>query len=168
MSQWTHIAGTIRVDTFYRYSKTRRKIVEILGEPARFGDKSDWEQCPLPIGSEGSIDYKIVKTGKETFSKQNGKKSYGGCDITAYAVVFWGDLRDFDKKDCKKIDKWFYNTIKKIDDYCGVRQATIHVRCNDRFNYVMTMVVEYKPKSDKYLLRVVRSDINNSITHDHQ
>lgn len=141
MSQWTHVAGLIRLDSMcYEHEKKDRWIERnkkeillegILGPILKWHswdadedlDKisKEWDRiseiCKLPRGSEGSIEYKII-TDFDTES------------VTAFDIAIYGDLRDFGMKQVSDIQKWFYDTCKELDnsdDFSGVRMATLCV-----------------------------------------
>lgn len=79
MSQWTHIAGIIRIDAIPGFtSLTTTEIQRRL-------------ENNLPQGSEGPAKYKIELTG-DLYS------------ITWIAIFIWADLRDY--KDHQAIFKW--------------------------------------------------------------
>lgn len=74
MSQWTHVNAAIRFDS----------IISLMGEPITeeiLGTPSTWENFVddtiLPCGSEGSIQYKILKTADDN-------------SLGCRAVYFWG------------------------------------------------------------------------------
>jgi hypothetical protein len=83
MSQWTHVNASIRYDG-----------IPALGIPIitekELGEISTWENdvedTILPCGSEGSLEYKLIKTGTENA-------------LACRAVIFYGDLRDYSDVD---------------------------------------------------------------------
>lgn len=114
MSNWTHVAGIIRIDAI-------RCMEEEIDFDALIGKEYDWESCRdvwinpdkyMPMGSEGSLNKHIWI---------NPDKS---C-VAAYTVSIFGDLRDHD--DPQEIVDWF----KSICNKCWVRNATIVVE-NER------------------------------------
>ena len=71
----------------------------------------------MPFGSEGSVQYDIVKTRKES---EYGMGLYWG------HIVIWGDLRDFDNPHA--IWEWLFNSLATInDDGIGFRQAIVTI-----------------------------------------
>ena len=94
MSQWTHINASIRFDTLMGMGEPTR---EELGEPCYF---ENMEKCgdKLPYGSEGSLDYRIIQ-----------RTDCENC-MASHAVVFFGDLRDYD--DVEEIMEYFNNITK--------------------------------------------------------
>lgn len=85
MSQWTHVNASIRFDAVLGHGMPTEKE---LGKICRFtdADTSHWSDSDLPCGSEGSIEYKIIKNPDDNH-------------IAAAVVVFYGDLRDYDNVD---------------------------------------------------------------------
>jgi len=84
MSQWTHVNASIRFDGFQGLGLPTEKE---LGKICKWEDEDTqhWEKSKLPCGSEGSIEYKIIKNTDES-------------SIAAMVVVFYGDLRDYSNK----------------------------------------------------------------------
>lgn len=82
MSQWTHVNASIRFDGLLGMGLPSEKE---LGKMCKWEDEDDshWDNSNLPCGSEGSIEYTIVKTGGEN-------------SLACMVVVFTGDLRDYD------------------------------------------------------------------------
>lgn len=114
MSNWTHVAGIIRIDAI-------RCAEEEIDFDALIGREYDWELCCdvqinpdkyMPMGSEGSLNKHIwINPDKRC--------------MAAYTVSIFGDLRDHD--DPQEIIDWF----KSICNKCWVRNATIVVE-NER------------------------------------
>lgn len=114
MSQWTHVAGMVRIDT---------PIGLLLpGDPARLL-KEAFE--PAPEGSEGPIDFYAVET------RRHNSIEWG-------YLAFRGDLRDIGSDDdVKAIEQWFAKAIAKLKD------MKIHVRqlvCSIEVEYGKTLV----------------------------
>lgn len=109
MSQWTHVAGTIRVDGLSGASGDVPRAEEmlllksILGPTFSYCDSVEkFEKCKaegLPIGSESSIQYRINIYGEE------GSMDRG-------TIVIWGDLRDYDNVD--EIRMWFFKSLAAL------------------------------------------------------
>lgn len=93
MSQWTHVAGCIRIDSLGGGDITKiYELVDKFGRTCQFDDTPEiWERCNVPCGSEGSLQYKISRTGEKD-------------SLDWGLVVIWGDLRDFD--DADEILQW--------------------------------------------------------------
>lgn len=96
MSQWTHVNASIRFDGIMRMGLPTEQE---LGRMCRWEDEdtSHWDDSILPCGSEGSIQYQIVRNPNES-------------SVAAMVVVFYGDLRDYNSEE--EILKYF-NTITK-------------------------------------------------------
>lgn len=114
MSNWTHVAGIIRIDDFCLEDKIP-DFDKLIGKELHFEDSlvewNDAHNYPekyMPLGSEGSL--------RKVIWINSNKKM-----ITAYVVSIFGDLRDHD--DAQKIVDWF----KKICDKFTVRNAVIVV-----------------------------------------
>lgn len=105
MSQWTHVAGMIRVDGMgpiigMSPEDEEKEIRRILGHTCHFNSpREDWDKCSVPCGSEGSIQYEV--------SIHSSKNSlYRG------AVTIWGDLRNYDED--ASIGKWFKGVLEEL------------------------------------------------------
>lgn len=119
MSQWTHVAGIIRLDsigaTLLRGNKDEitRQVKEaaekILGYTVKFDSPAE-QPCTVPTGSEGSLQYEVVHTGGD------GELAWGH-------VAIWGDLRDFGEEDVPKITKWFEESLLKMKPRPGTQFA---------------------------------------------
>lgn len=116
MSNWTHVAGIIRVDGFRVGANTEPDWDGIIGKELRYEDDFEkWKEAEnhpgrfMPLGSEGSLTKSIWA---------NPDKN---C-IAAYTVSIFGDLRDHDDPDI--IVEWFKDKCDKM----FVRQATITVK----------------------------------------
>ena len=117
MSNWTHVAGVIRVDGL-------RCLDDVLGEPnfdEIIGKECLWDSPTevwhdaddnpdkyLPMGSEGSLQKSIwINPDKQS--------------MDSYTISIFGDLRDHDN--VKEIIDWFKEKCKKL----WVRNAVITV-----------------------------------------
>jgi hypothetical protein len=116
MSNWTHVAGIIRVDDIRVFS-TGEEINwdKIFGKECHFdSDESIWKdycnnpELYLPSGSEGTLTKSVWVNPKLN-------------DVAAYTISVFGDLRDHDNP--KEIIKWFKEVIKKHELW--VRNAVI-------------------------------------------
>jgi len=113
MSNWSHVAGIIRVDDMGGITKP--DFDAIIGKECLWGSPSevwsDAEKHPdkyLPMGSEGSL-HKTVWV--------NPKSNH----LDAYTVSIFGDLRDHDS--ATEIIEWFKEKCKLL----WVRNAVITV-----------------------------------------
>lgn len=112
MSQWTHVAGIVRIDDlpFIKYTDWQAHF----GKQCLFSDNcwKDAREHPdeyLPMGSEGSLRSELWRN-PDTHH------------MAAYTVMIFGDLRDYDTP--QEIIKWFKQKVAEIP---MVRQAVITV-----------------------------------------
>ena len=129
MSRWTHISGAVRLDdlsVILPIRNTKGTIEKILGPISTF---EDWnEDCKLPTGSEGSIEYVIQENPHEH-------------SIARFNILFYGDLRDFDSSDLETIDTWFKKLL--LEDFksnmtmLNIRDAVLKVECELAENYIL-------------------------------
>ena len=119
MSNWTHVAGIIRVDYLKIPGVTRDiDFEEEIGRELTFDDIWDetvvyeeYESHPqsfLPSGSEGSLKMSVWANPDDSH-------------LSAYTVSIFGDLRDHHNED--EIIEWFKAQCNKF----LVRQAVITV-----------------------------------------
>lgn len=130
MSQWTHIAGVIRIDALRDGDERdiqQEKALKGLFRTWSYGDRdSKRYKCNVPSGSEGSIQVKIVPGEDHS--------------LAAYVILLWGDLRDFgDAEDIRNLKKWWKNLIDKFERpgfappeiknyyFMGIRQACLKI-----------------------------------------
>lgn len=99
MSNWTHVAGIVRIDSLRILDDESFDFERVFGKELRFDDGyeafDDAQANPekyLPLGSEGSL----------TMSVWSNPDIH---DVTAYTVSIFGDLRDHDSP--KEIIRWF-------------------------------------------------------------
>ena len=118
MSNWTHVAGIIRVDSLRIDDIEEIDFDKIIGKECLWGSPSkvwkDADENPdkyLPMGSEGSLQKSVW---------ENPDKS---C-LASYTISIFGDLRDHDST--SEIIEWFQEKCKSL---C-VRNAVITV-CNE-------------------------------------
>lgn len=116
MSQWTHVAGIIRLDNFgacmvrlstdCKNEKIKQAIGKALGNTCNY-DSPDgaWQQCTVPCGSEGSLQYKVLPNSD---SDEDTHAITWGC------AVIWADLRDFGSEDVPKMENWFQESLAKL------------------------------------------------------
>lgn len=118
MSNWTHVAGIIRVDGIIGSSDMGNEIKRIIGKEVHFDSSmdewNDFDRNPkeyLPCGSEGTLRMTLW---------ENPNKS----SMAAYTVSIFGDLRDHDSP--TEIIKWFRDRVLMLDCIsCGVRNACV-------------------------------------------
>ena len=114
MSNWTHVAGIMRVDAI-RPLGGEYNFTEILGKELHFDSSSSlWDEAEenpekfLPMGQEGSLKMSVW---------DNPRKE----ELAAYTVSIFGDLRDY--HDVDSIIEWFQGKCKMLP----IRQACITV-----------------------------------------
>lgn len=114
MSQWTHLAGLIRLDSVGAQlvrafpgsipEKLKAAVVKALGNTCNFDSPREaWDQCTVPSGSEGSLQYSVFPNSE----KDNHALSWG-------YVPIWGDLRDFGSEDVPKLAEWFEKSLARL------------------------------------------------------
>ena len=100
MSTWTHINGSIRIDGIPMLQQeiaTKENVQKIIGNTCSFeDDEIVWDKCTVPCGSEGSLQYEVVKAGD---------------GLTLWTVCVFGDLRDYD--DLEEVTGWFNKITKE-------------------------------------------------------
>lgn len=134
MSNWTHVAGVVRVDSF-RFIDSELNFDEIFGKEDLFESPEEvWEDATenpdgyLPMGSEGSLHKSIwVNPDKSQFC--------------SYTVTIFGDLRDHHDPD--EIIEWFKKKCKPL----YIRNAVITVS-NER-NGTKTYTYTYEEESEE-------------------
>lgn len=91
MSQWTHIAGLIRYDAI--------RTMPII-PPSQFEPTIFLANVKPPTGSEGPLQWDVNETPMQAA-------------LAAYAVSFWGDLRDFGSpEDVMEVVDYFQAIVK--------------------------------------------------------
>lgn len=120
MSNWTHVAGIIRVDDLAKcLGEPPLNFTELIGKEVTYDDWEDVDKNPdkyLPYGSEGSLKM-IVWENPDKIA------------LCSYTVSIFGDLRDHDN--AEEIVEWFKKKCAKFD----VRNATI-TAWNERYGTV--------------------------------
>lgn len=93
MSFWTHVNGSLRVDSL---TGDMRNLFRTVGF---WGKDEEWEACNVPCGSEGSLDISIWYNPQPN-------------DASRYTINFFGDLRGFEEDEQPEIIEWLDNLIK--------------------------------------------------------
>lgn len=115
MSQWTHVAGCIRIDDLESI---------MYGTSAMSRIAEAFRVYPLPEGSEGPIQVKIVET-----REHESALSWG----LAYV---WGDLRDYD--DAQEVFAWAKDVCAQLfENRSFVRQCAIVVDIEFGARYII-------------------------------
>lgn len=106
MSRWAHINGSIRFDGIAMLGMSAPD----LGKTVSFEDpQKKWNECTVPMGSEGSIQHYMWKNPSES-------------SLAAYTAMFWGDLRDF--TDEEEILDYFKRVVKDQIIRSGIVEIT--------------------------------------------
>lgn len=117
MSNWSHVAGIIRIDDI-RFDDKTPDFDELVGKEMSYHEYSftndeDIDNSKyLPMGSEGSLK-------KSVWINPNISH------MSAYTVSIFGDLRDHDST--SEIIQWFKDKCKSISEDYMIRQAVITV-----------------------------------------
>lgn len=131
MSNWTHVAGIIRVDGIREWDVVNADgLRDIMGKEVHFHDAKDvwmdYDEHPeeyLPCGSEGSLHMSIWENPNTS-------------SMAAYTVSIFGDLRNHDS--AMEIIEWFRHKTLLIDCVSlGVRNACVTAtnECNGTENW---------------------------------
>ena len=115
MSNWTHVAGIIRVNAFRFDDNITKDFDKIIGKECLWDSPTEvWDDADdnpdkyLPMGSEGSLQKSIwINPDKHS--------------MDSYTISIFGDLRDHDN--VKEIIDWFKEKCKQL----WVRNAVITV-----------------------------------------
>gem|GEM_PF-2960052 len=112
MSTWTHIAGTVRINSISEIDgDIMQKIKDYLGEVVDFNSPEEvWDKSTMPQGSEGGIKYILSEDPRQ--------------------VSFCADLRDYpsdsdyhSERTVEAIITWFEEFLKNF----WIRQAVIQI-----------------------------------------
>lgn len=122
MSQWTHVAGIIRVDGIDQPKNAPlflgHQTKDWLEREGMSFEESNqhWDDAQnsgIPMGSEGSLKWKWSTEGRES-SMYKGN------------YYIWGDLRDFN--DPKIILEWLSKKVKELDNIgYFLRQLSVNI-----------------------------------------
>lgn len=112
MSQWTHVHGVVRVDSF----------IGLMMDGSVEGAIRQAVSCP-PSGSEGPLKVTVTAT------REGSELSWGFFTVT-------GDLRDFGLADVDGIEKWLRGAIQGIQARaCIIRDFV--VACNVEYGPIV-------------------------------
>ncbi|KKK95110.1 hypothetical protein LCGC14_2676090 [marine sediment metagenome] len=155
MSQWTHVAGIIRIDSMgaaivrgpdkEKNNKIKEAVAKALGNTFNFeSSEEDWNRGSAPAGSEGSLQYSVS-------SNSDGDEhalSWGYISI-------WGDLRDFGSEDVPSLTDWFQKSLERLLKPEGFEDPAF-MSNNDKAEYMLSSFmirdavlgihVEYSPR----------------------
>lgn len=110
MSQWTHVAATIRFDAL----RMAGMPAPALGITCTYeSDENAWDLCNVPCGSEGSLQYHVWENPSPN-------------DLAAYTSMIWGDLRDYD--DVAEITEY----LDKVTQGQMIRQGVVEIEVERR------------------------------------
>lgn len=128
MGQWTHINGSIRIDSL-RLIGDNEPDFKNLFKTCTYDDnyEGDLSLCNVPCGSEGSIHISIW---------DNPRKNY----VSAYTVNIFGSLKDFGEKDIPSVKKWFKRIL--FDEGLDIRQAVLECHIEEHGTYVFVLIDE--------------------------
>lgn len=131
MSNWTHVAGIVRVDCIHDFMD-EPDFTDIFGKEIQFDSSNEeWEDYVmhpekyLPAGSEGSLTMHVWANPDLS-------------NVDAYTVSIFGDLRDHDSPD--EIIEWFKEKCAKLI----VRNACI--TAENEWNGVRSWTYEKEPE----------------------
>lgn len=113
MSVWMHVHGLIRISSILD-SNLEGDIAEILGKPISYENlvSDNEEETAVPMGSEGSLEYKIISHGDIS-------------SIVKAEIAVFGDLRDYEEIDY--VENWIRKIIDQdLHKHLWVRDLAIH------------------------------------------
>jgi len=124
MSQWTHVAGIIRLDALaFLGGNIEKELQNAFGNSVNYEDSEDkWYSCNVPCGSEGSLEYSIQKT-----AHSDSQLAWG-------VLYIWGDLRDY--QDQNKIYDWVKESIGKLQSI-SVRSCNVKIDVEYHGSYLV-------------------------------
>lgn len=133
MSQWTHIAGIIRVNTLRGLvgmpgsnEDVENVIRRLLGPTCNFdSSQEEWDACGVPCGSLGSLQYYIHCTRR-------------GSSIAWGYIALEADLRNYDS--WLEICEWLEKVTKDFNEEdISIRNMAVEIEVE----YQKTIVVTY-------------------------
>jgi hypothetical protein len=99
----------------------KEKLVDAFGNCVDYGDSEDkWDACTVPLGSEGSVQYRVEKTSTDD------------CEASWGVVYIWGDLRDY--RDYNAIYQWIKDSCGKLDGL-WVRSCAVTIEVEGMGSY---------------------------------
>ena len=152
MSQWTHVCGCIRIDTLPFVQRSPERILySRFGNTVQFNDPPEkWELCTVPRGTEGSVQYKVVKTAPHY-------------NHMAWGVIYiWGDLRDYESP--QAIYEWIKKSCANLEaDAMTIRDCIVKIDVEYRCNYLVTTKVDNETYGTEFILiDMDKCEINNA------
>jgi len=145
MSQWTHVAGIVRVDAL-PFGDPTKTIESSFGKTCEYDSpESARESCTVPCGSEGSVQYCVEHTG--------GEHSLAwGC------VYIWGDLRDY--SDAQEIYKWLKTATKSL----LIRSCVVKIDIEYQKSYIVCDVPDDDGLPDGLIMNEIKGDGIEKVT----
>ncbi len=134
MSQWTHLAGIIRIDNLLRrmtpQAPDANTVMKILQEDA-------------PMGSEGGCQLHFIKWPEIEFSKEKDHTNVYEGGIYWGDAIISADLRDVGRDDgeIEEIKQWFTGLAKKfIDRQLIIRQAVLEIEVEYKYSRILSLI----------------------------
>lgn len=111
MSQWTHVAGVLRLDAMRMIGplKNEDDVRAMIGKTCQYDSPmEDWTACTVPCGSEGSIQYQVIELNPDNYT-------------ASWVVAIWGDLCDY--SDVREIASWWKRISTSSDNELDLNLA---------------------------------------------
>lgn len=137
MSQWTHVAGIIRVDSLLDLliRPEKRPAAREFGLPVNPDDvlAEVLSVARPPEGSEGPVRWEVRKTRPEDDEDPWSRAAPWGY------VALWGDLRDFGAvEDYAVLRRWFADILRDIvGRQLIIREAILLVELPESQHYAL-------------------------------
>ena len=122
MSQWTHVNASIRFDGLLGMGLPTENDLDAICT------YEDWKDTDMPCGSEGGLQYSIVRNPDTS------------C-MAAMVVVFYGDLRDYD--DASEIIEYF----NKITNGKMIRNGVLEIEVE----FKETLIYRYDSEGEEWV-----------------
>jgi hypothetical protein len=116
MSQWTHVSGIIRIDDFISVIEEDNHVEErIENIIAKINN--------IPTGSEGPLEYDIVRTRTDN-------------EVCFGYIAVYGDLRDYENVD--EIYDWFDSLRKELsNNQIDIRSLCVKIDVEFKDSYII-------------------------------
>ena len=101
------VNGCIRTNGFSNKTKLKNLLGKMYTPYDSLKNSCSKEECMLPLGSEGSIRYNIVKDNLYT------------------VISIYGNLRDY--YNGREIESWFRKIYTQLDDLDDIQQGILEV-----------------------------------------
>jgi len=116
MSIWAHVIGCIRIDGILAIGDDKKDIEKIIGPMSLWDSWND--DSTLPVGSEGSLQYKIIEYAD---------------GLPWLVIPIWGDLRDYEN--ISEIKKWWEELLIKLGI---IRDAVLLIQIEGNEQIILT------------------------------